>query len=160
MVAKRLGLRQPSGALSCEDFGNVGTVARLKTAFRGLGRFFADARRSFVTRQWLILLTQIHFHFVLLLRRKCFDCSENFSNPAHAGKLSARRFGVNEAKLPAQHSGVSADRRNFCKTKECDSLPRSRYAVEAAYSGGMIFRICRSYGAFRNRGNFLQRFRS
>jgi hypothetical protein len=30
----------------------------------------------------------------------------------------------------------------------------------AAYSGEMIFRRCRSHGAFRNRGNFLQRFRS
>jgi hypothetical protein len=48
----------------------------------------------------------------------------------------------------------------FRKTEGCGSLPRSRYAVGAAYSGEMIFRRCRSYGAFRNWGNFLQRFRS
>jgi hypothetical protein len=39
--------------------------------------------------------------------------SLDFSNRAHAGKLSAMRFGVNAAKLSAYCSGVSADRRNF-----------------------------------------------
>jgi hypothetical protein len=34
-----------------------------------------------------------------LLQRKLFDRIENFSNRAHAGKLSAMRFGVNAAKL-------------------------------------------------------------
>jgi hypothetical protein len=39
--------------------------------------------------------------------------SLDFSNRAHAGKLSAMRFGVNAAKLSAHRSGVSADRHNF-----------------------------------------------
>jgi len=34
-----------------------------------------------------------------LLQRKLFNRIENFSNRAHAGKLSAMRFGVNAAKL-------------------------------------------------------------
>jgi hypothetical protein len=61
--------------------------------------------------------------------------------------------GVNAAKLDfVQRRG----RGIFVETKiKMFSAPSG-----AAYSGGMIFRRCRSYGAFRNRGNFLQRFRS
>jgi hypothetical protein len=63
------------------------------------------------------------------------------------------RIGVNAAKLDfVQRRG----RGIFVETKiKMFSAPSG-----AAYSGGMIFRRCRSYGAFRNRGNFLQRFRS
>jgi hypothetical protein len=81
------------------------------------------------------------------------NCNLDFSNRAHAGKLSARRIGVNAAKLDfVQHRG----RGIFVETKiKMFSAPSG-----AACSGEMIFRRCRSYGAFRNRGNFLQRFRS
>jgi hypothetical protein len=63
------------------------------------------------------------------------------------------RFGVNAAKLDfVQRRG----RGIFVATEiKMFSAPSG-----AAYSGGMIFGRCRSYGAFRNRGNFLQRFRS
>jgi hypothetical protein len=48
-------------------------IARLKSPLRGLCQFFADVRRRFVLRQWLIpifayTLTQIRLHFVLLLQ--------------------------------------------------------------------------------------------
>jgi hypothetical protein len=63
------------------------------------------------------------------------------------------RFGVNAAKLDF----VQRRRRDiFVETKIKMFLAPSG----AAYSGEMIFRRCRSYGAFPNWGDFLQRFRS
>jgi hypothetical protein len=40
---------------------------------------------------------QQRFQLATLLQRKLFNRSENFSNRAHAGKLSALRKGVNAA---------------------------------------------------------------
>jgi hypothetical protein len=79
----------------------------------------------------------------------CLD----FSNRAHAGKLSAMRFGVNAAKLDfVQRRG----RGIFVESKiKMFSAPSG-----AAYSGEMTSRRCRSDGAFRNWGNVPQRFRS
>jgi hypothetical protein len=86
-----------------------------------------------------------------LLQREPVNRSLDFSNRAHAGKLSPMRFGVNAAKLDfVQRRG----RGIFVETKIKMFLAPSG----AAYSGEMIFRRCRSYGAFRNWGNFLQRF--
>ena len=44
---------------------------------------------------------QKRFQLATLFQRKLFNRSENFSNRAHAGKLSARRIGVNKAKARA-----------------------------------------------------------
>jgi hypothetical protein len=81
--------------------------------------------------------------------------ADNFA-PAQAWEYHFKlnvRFGVNAAKLDfVQRRG----RGIVVETKfKMFSAPSG-----AAYSDEMIFRRCRSDGAFRNRGNFLQRFRS
>ena len=83
-----------------EDFGNVRAVARLKAALRGLGQFFADARRRFTFRLIFIVLplAQTAGDIRALFERQRGNRSLDFSNRAHAGKLSARRIGVNAAK--------------------------------------------------------------
>jgi len=88
-----------------------------------------------------------------LLRREAVNRGLDFSHRAHAGKLSPRRRGVNE---PKPNFVQRRGRDIFIETKIKMFLAPSG----AAYCGEMIFRRCRSDGAFRNRGNFLQRFRS
>src|ERR1035438_9332012 len=56
------------------------------------------------------------FQFATLLQRKIFDRIKNFSNRAHAGKLSAMRFGVNAAKLDLPQRRGGAEKITDCLT--------------------------------------------
>jgi hypothetical protein len=76
-------------------------VARLKTALRCLGQFFSDARRRFTLRLILIILplAQAAGDLGALFKGQRGNRSLDFSDRAHVGKLSARRFGVSAPKL-------------------------------------------------------------
>ena len=105
-----------------EDFGNVRAVARREFSTRGLGQFFTKRNRFaggvFSLRRVMeraelagggialhlpvpiVILERMQqcLQLATLLQRELVNRSLDFSNRAHAGKLSVLQFGFNAAK--------------------------------------------------------------